>query len=43
MTIPRDAFESLVREHHAAVFRTAARLLPAADAEDVTQQVFTRL
>ena len=42
MTIPRAQFEDLVRRHAAAVYRTATRLLPAADAEDVTQQVFAR-
>ncbi len=43
MTIPRASFEDLVRRHASAVFRTAARLLPAADAEDVTQMVFARV
>lgn len=43
MTLTRAEFESLVRREHAAVYRTAARLLPAADAEDVTQQVFVRV
>lgn len=43
MSIARPQFESLVRSEHAAVYRTAARLLPPADAEDVTQQVFTRV
>lgn len=42
MTIPRAQFEDLVRRHAAAVYRTATRLLSAADAEDVTQQVFAR-
>lgn len=42
MTIPRAQFEELVRRHAAAVYRTATRLLSAADAEDVTQQVFAR-
>lgn len=43
MTISDQQFESLVRSQHAAVFRTAARLLSPADAEDVTQQVFARV
>ena len=41
MRIERDVFEDLVRRHHAAVFRTARRVLRSdADAADVTQQVF---
>ncbi len=43
MSIARERFESLVHTEHAAVYRTAARLLSPADAEDVTQQVFTRV
>jgi RNA polymerase sigma-70 factor (ECF subfamily) len=43
MPLLRAEFDDLVRMHHAAVFRTAARLLPTADAEDVTQNVFTEL
>lgn len=36
-----DPFETLVREHHAAVYRAALRiLLNVDDAQDVTQQVF---
>ncbi|MEZ5963177.1 MAG: sigma-70 family RNA polymerase sigma factor [Planctomycetota bacterium] len=42
MTTPVP-FETLVHRHHAAVYRTAARLLAPADAEDVTQQVFVRV
>lgn len=39
--IDRKLFESLVREHHAAVYRAARRILRCdADAEDVTQHVF---
>ncbi|MBK8974858.1 MAG: sigma-70 family RNA polymerase sigma factor [Planctomycetes bacterium] len=36
-------FEDLVRSHHAAVYRAAHRVVGAADAEDVVQQVFARL
>ncbi len=43
MSIARVRFESLVHAEHAAVYRVAARLLSPADAEDVTQQVFTRV
>lgn len=43
MSISHPQFESLVRSHHAAVYRTASRLLPPADAEDVTQQVFAHV
>src|SRR5688572_7616454 len=43
MNISRQLFASLVRAQHAAVYRTAARLLAPADAEDVTQQVFARV
>lgn len=42
--LQRDQFESLVREHHTAVYRSAFRLLPdAADAADVAQDVFVRV
>lgn len=41
MRIERETFEGLVRHHHAAVFRSARRIVrDDADAEDVTQQVF---
>ncbi|MBI5850829.1 MAG: sigma-70 family RNA polymerase sigma factor [Planctomycetes bacterium] len=41
MRIERETFECLVRDHHAAVFRSARRIVrDDADAEDVTQQVF---
>jgi RNA polymerase sigma-70 factor (ECF subfamily) len=44
MRIGRESFEHLVREHHAAVFRSARRILrDEATAEDVTQQVFLRV
>jgi RNA polymerase sigma-70 factor (ECF subfamily) len=41
--LPRDQFAALVAEHHAAVHRSAARWLDAAEAADVTQDVFVRL
>src|SRR5262245_24559076 len=41
MTIESSAFDAAVRRHHAAVFRTARRIVRSdADAADVTQQVF---
>src|SRR5262245_65519410 len=41
MTIESSAFDAAVRRHHAAVFRTARRVVRGdADAGDVTQQVF---
>jgi RNA polymerase sigma-70 factor (ECF subfamily) len=42
--LSRESFEVLVREHHAAVHRSASRLLAsAAEAADVTQDVFVRV
>jgi RNA polymerase sigma factor (sigma-70 family) len=41
--LPRDQFEALVRDHHAAVHRCAARWVGAHDATDVTQDVFVRV
>jgi len=41
--LPRDQFEALVRDHHAAVHRSAARWVGAHDATDVTQDVFVRV
>ena len=42
--LSREQFETLVTEHHAAVHRSAARLLDsAAEAADVTQDVFVRV
>ena len=44
MSMRREEFERLVRAHHAAVFRTAQRVLRSdADAADVAQQVFLDL
>ena len=41
MTIDSSAFDAAVRRHHAAVFRTARRIVRSdADAADVAQQVF---
>jgi RNA polymerase sigma-70 factor (ECF subfamily) len=43
-TLDRDTFEQLVRRHHAAVLRSAMRVVRRLqDAEDVTQEVFLRL
>jgi RNA polymerase sigma-70 factor (ECF subfamily) len=40
----RDEFERWVREHHAAVYASARRILPqGADAEDVTHEVYLRV
>ncbi|MBL9076103.1 MAG: sigma-70 family RNA polymerase sigma factor [Planctomycetes bacterium] len=39
----RDQFEALVRDHHAAVHRSARRWLGADAALDVTQDVFVRV
>ncbi|MBX3464950.1 MAG: sigma-70 family RNA polymerase sigma factor [Planctomycetes bacterium] len=39
----REQFEALVRDHHAAVHRSAARWLPADEATDVTQDVFVQV
>lgn len=41
--LPRDHFEALVREHHAAVYRSAARWVGDHGAADVTQDVFVRV
>ncbi|MCA8977852.1 MAG: sigma-70 family RNA polymerase sigma factor [Planctomycetes bacterium] len=38
-----DHFERLVRDHHAAVYRSARRIAGADDAADVAQEVFTRV
>ncbi len=44
MPLERRVFESLVRDHHAAVYRSARRVVRRdADALDVTQQVFLRV
>jgi len=44
LTQPPGALETLFRNHHARVFRTAQRITgSAADAEDVLQTVFLRL
>lgn len=43
-TLDRDTFEQLVRRHHAAVHRSALRVVRRPqDAEDVTQEVFLRV
>ncbi|MCC6670039.1 MAG: sigma-70 family RNA polymerase sigma factor [Planctomycetes bacterium] len=40
----RDTFDRLVHEHHAAVYRSALRIVRrAGDAEDVAQEVFLRV
>jgi RNA polymerase sigma-70 factor (ECF subfamily) len=42
--LPQDQFTALVREHHAAVYRSAARLCgDDATAADVAQEVFVRV
>lgn len=42
--LPTAEFERLVHEHHAAVYRSACRTAPDADAAaDVTQEVFVRV
>ncbi|MBL8728761.1 MAG: sigma-70 family RNA polymerase sigma factor [Planctomycetes bacterium] len=41
--LSRDQFEALVRDHHAAVHRSAARWVGGETATDVTQDVFVRV